>query len=148
MSGPSANRPAFKPLADRSAAIDAAVRKIMSPVRADATTRPGVMTAEPATAEPDTTTAEPDTVSEGESEAVSDRPWVTIVWDDPINLMNYVTHVFMTVFGYPEPKATRLMLQVHQLGKAIVSSGPRERMEFDVSRLHSFGLWATVSKQS
>jgi ATP-dependent Clp protease adaptor protein ClpS len=120
----------------------------MSPVRADATTRPGVMTAEPATAEPDTTTAEPDTVSEGESEAVSDRPWVTIVWDDPINLMNYVTHVFMTVFGYPEPKATRLMLQVHQLGKAIVSSGPRERMEFDVSRLHSFGLWATVSKQS
>ncbi len=73
-----------------------------------------------------------------------DRPWVTIVWDDPINLMNYVTHVFMTVFGYSKPKATKLMLDVHQLGKAVVSSGPRERMEFDVSRLHGFGLWATV----
>ena len=102
----------------------------------------------PVRAESDVATAEPDTDTEAETSSQADRPWVTIVWDDPVNLMNYVTHVFMTVFGYPEPKATRLMMQVHQLGKAIVSSGPRERMEFDVSRLHGFGLWATVSRDS
>lgn len=73
-----------------------------------------------------------------------DRPWVTIVWDDPINLMNYVTHVFMTVFGYPKPKAEKLMLQVHQGGKAVVSCGHRERMELDVETLHGYGLWATL----
>ena len=77
-----------------------------------------------------------------------DRPWQTIVWDDPINLMSYVTHVFMTVFGYAKPKATALMLDVHQRGKAIVSSGTRERMELDVARLHGFGLWATLSQDT
>jgi ATP-dependent Clp protease adaptor protein ClpS len=75
-----------------------------------------------------------------------DRPWVTIVWDDPINLMNYVTHVFMTVFGYPKSKAHKLMLDVHLRGKAVVSSGTRERMELDVSVLHGYGLWATVAQ--
>ncbi len=78
----------------------------------------------------------------------ADRPWITIVWDDPINLMNYVTHVFMQVFGYPKSKAHRLMLDVHTKGKAVVSSGSRERMEFDVSQLHGYGLWATVSHDS
>jgi ATP-dependent Clp protease adaptor protein ClpS len=73
-----------------------------------------------------------------------DRPWVTIVWNDPINLMSYVTHVFMTVFGYPKPKAERLMLDVHHKGRAVVSSGPRERMELDVATLHGHGLWATL----
>lgn len=101
-------------------------------------------TADTATAEPDTATAEPDTATE----VVPDRPWRTVVWDDPINLMSYVTHVFMTVFGYPKATATALMLDVHERGKAIVSSGPRERMEMDASRLHSFGLWATVSHDS
>jgi ATP-dependent Clp protease adaptor protein ClpS len=75
-----------------------------------------------------------------------DRPWVTIVWDDPINLMNYVTHVFMTVFGYPKSKAHKLMLDVHLRGKAVVSSGTRERMELDVTTLHGYGLWATVAQ--
>jgi ATP-dependent Clp protease adaptor protein ClpS len=75
-----------------------------------------------------------------------DRPWVTIVWDDPINLMTYVTHVFMTVFGYPKAKAEKLMLDVHQRGKAVVSSGARERMELDVSVLHGYGLWATLQQ--
>jgi ATP-dependent Clp protease adaptor protein ClpS len=75
-----------------------------------------------------------------------DRPWVTIVWDDPINLMTYVTHVFMTVFGYPKAKAEKLMLDVHQRGKAVVSSGARERMELDVSTLHGYGLWATLQQ--
>ena len=78
--------------------------------------------------------------------ADEDRPWLTIVWNDPINLMSYVTHVFMTVFGYPKPKAEKLMLDVHHRGRAVVSSGPRERMELDVSTLHGYGLWATVQR--
>ena len=77
-----------------------------------------------------------------------DRPWITIVWDDPINLMSYVTHVFMTVFGYPKAKAERLMLDVHQRGRAVVASGTRERMELDVHTLHGYGLWATLEQQT
>lgn len=77
-----------------------------------------------------------------------DRPWITIVWNDPINLMSYVTHVFMTVFGYPKPKATKLMLDVHERGRAVVSSGTRERMELDVNVLHGYGLWATLEQQT
>lgn len=74
------------------------------------------------------------------------RPWVTIVWDDPINLMSYVTYVFQKLFGYPKEKAHRLMLQVHQEGKAVVSAGDRDQMEADVARLHAAGLWATVAQ--
>lgn len=75
-----------------------------------------------------------------------DKLWVTIVWDDPINLMTYVTHVFMVVFGYSRTKAQELMLQVHNDGKAVVSSGTREEMEHDVAMLHEYGLWATLQK--
>jgi ATP-dependent Clp protease adaptor protein ClpS len=75
-----------------------------------------------------------------------DRPWITIVWNDPINLMSYVTHVFMSVFGYPKSKAEKLMMDVHKLGKAVVSSGTRERMELDVNTLHGYGLWATMQQ--
>lgn len=80
--------------------------------------------------------------------AEPDRPWITIVWNDPINLMSYVTHVFMTVFGYAKPKAEKLMLDVHHRGRAVVSSGTRERMELDVHTLHGYGLWATLEHQS
>jgi ATP-dependent Clp protease adaptor protein ClpS len=73
-----------------------------------------------------------------------DRPWVSIVWNDPINLMAYVTYVFQTVFGYPKNKAEKLMLDVHHKGRAVVSSGTREEMERDCEILHSYGLWATV----
>ena len=73
-------------------------------------------------------------------------PWVTIVWDDPVNLMSYVTHVFMTYFGYSKSKATKLMLQVHNEGKAVVSSGTREAMEADVNAMHAYGLWASVER--
>lgn len=76
-----------------------------------------------------------------------DRPWVTVVWDDPVNMMTYVTWVFVKLFGYPKPKAEKLMLDVHTKGRATVSTGARERMEFDASRLHSYGLWATVEQQ-
>jgi ATP-dependent Clp protease adaptor protein ClpS len=75
-----------------------------------------------------------------------DKPWVTIVWNDPVNLMSYVTWVFQKLFGYSREKAERLMLDVHHKGKAIVSSGARERMEHDAARLHAYGLWATVDK--
>ena len=77
---------------------------------------------------------------------VEDRPWVVIVWNDPINLMSYVTLVFQQLFGYSRAKATTLMLQVHNEGKAAVSSGTREKAELDVSRLHSKGLWATMQQ--
>ena len=77
---------------------------------------------------------------------LNNKPWVTIVWDDPINLMTYVTHVFMTVFAYSQSKAHQLMLQVHNEGKAIVSSGTREEMEHDVAMLNEYGLWATLQK--
>jgi ATP-dependent Clp protease adaptor protein ClpS len=75
-----------------------------------------------------------------------DRPWVTVVWNDPVNLMSYVTWVFQTLFGYSRDKAERLMLDVHHKGKAIVTSGAREKMEHDASLLHTYGLWATVDK--
>jgi ATP-dependent Clp protease adaptor protein ClpS len=75
---------------------------------------------------------------------VPDRPWVVIVWNDPINLMSYVTYVFQKLFGYSREKATKLMLDVHQKGRAVVSSGPREKAEVDVFRLHEHGLWATM----
>ncbi|MHB1090719.1 MAG: ATP-dependent Clp protease adapter ClpS [Ilumatobacteraceae bacterium] len=79
---------------------------------------------------------------------VTDRPWIVIVWNDPINLMSYVTFVFQKLFGYSLEKATALMLDVHHKGRAVVSSGPRERAEFDVYRLHEHGLWATMQKDS
>jgi len=78
-------------------------------------------------------------------ETKRDLPWVTIVWNDPVNLMSYVTYVFQTVFGYAKPKAEKLMLDVHHKGRAVVSAGARESMERDAETLHGFGLWATVS---
>ena len=74
------------------------------------------------------------------------RLWLVIVWNDPINLMSYVTYVFQKLFGYSRTKATRLMLDVHHKGKAVVSSGTRERAEFDTYRLHAHGLWATMQR--
>ena len=76
-----------------------------------------------------------------------DVPWVTIVWNDPINLMTYVTYVFQTYFGYDEMKAQALMLDVHHKGRAVVSSGSREEMEQDVAAMHSYGLWATTQRE-
>jgi len=75
-----------------------------------------------------------------------DSPWVAIVWNDPINLMSYVTHVLMELFGYPKAHAEKLMLDVHHKGRAVVSTGTREQMEHDVARLHAKGLWATLQQ--
>ena len=77
-----------------------------------------------------------------------ETPWVTVVWNDPVNLMSYVTFVFMTYFKYPREKAEQLMLDVHEEGRAMVSSGSRAEMERDVTAMHSYGLWATVSRSS
>ena len=77
-----------------------------------------------------------------------DEPSITIVWNDPVNLMSYVTYVFQRVFGYPKAKAQKLMLDVHHKGKAVVSSGAREAMERDAEALHGYGLGATVSHES
>lgn len=73
-------------------------------------------------------------------------PWVTIVWNDPVNLMSYVTFVFTSYFGYSREKAEELMLQVHHDGRSVVSTGSREEMERDVQAMHEYGLWATVQK--
>ena len=91
-------------------------------------------------------TIAPDTVAELQKEELTNTLWVCIVWNDPINLMNYVTYVFMTYFKYSKGKAEKLMLQVHNDGKAVVSSGSREEMEKDVNAMHSYGLWATLQK--
>jgi len=75
-----------------------------------------------------------------------DNPWIVLVWNDPINLMSYVTFVFQKLFGYSLEKATELMLDVHEKGRAVVSAGTREKAELDVFRLHEHGLWATMQR--
>ena len=79
-------------------------------------------------------------------DVTGDVPWQAIVWNDPVNLMSYVTYVLQKLFGYPEQKATALMLDVHHKGKAAVSSGDKEKVEGDVAKLHAAGLWATMQK--
>lgn len=89
-------------------------------------------------------TGEPDV----EELAVTDRPWIVIVWNDPVNLMSYVVLVLQKIFGHSREKATRLMLQVHHEGRAAVSEGTRAKAEADVARLHGHGLWATLEHPS
>ncbi len=83
-----------------------------------------------------------------EADTVADlaTPWITLVWNDPVNLMSYVTYVFRTHFGYSDEKASALMLDVHEKGRAVVSTGSREQMERDVEAMHGYGLWATLQK--
>ncbi len=81
-----------------------------------------------------------------EESVATDRPWLVIVWNDPINLMSFVTFVFQKLFGYSKEKATKLMMDVHTKGRAVVASGTRERAELDVYRLHEHGLWATMEQ--
>jgi ATP-dependent Clp protease adaptor protein ClpS len=98
----------------------------------------GMIRSSTAPAELDVPTADLDVVPE--------HPWVVIVWNDPINLMSYVTYVLQKLFGYAKDKAESLMWDVHTKGRAVVSSGPREKAEIDVFRLHEHGLWATMQK--
>jgi ATP-dependent Clp protease adaptor protein ClpS len=85
-------------------------------------------------------------VFDSETDVRPDRPWIVLVWNDPINLMSYVTFVLQQVFGYPLEKATHLMLDVHEKGRAVVSSGSKEKAEFFVYQLHEYGLWATLQQ--
>ena len=94
--------------------------------------------AAPTTSPTETSSPETDDLVE------TDQPWIVLVWNDPINTMDYVTLVFQKLFGYSKAKATQLMLDVHHKGRAVVSSGPREKAEIDVFRLHEHGLWATM----
>ena len=87
-----------------------------------------------------------DVVERVDTDETVDRPWLVLVWNDPINLMSYVTMVFQKVFGYSLEKAESLMLDVHHKGRAVVSSGTREKAEIDVFRLHEHGLWATMQR--
>ena len=96
-----------------------------------------VSAASPVEVEPTTT---PDEITQ------QALPWVTIVWNDPVNLMSYVTYVFQKYFGYSKQKAEKLMLEVHEDGKSVVSSGTREEMERDVQAMHEYGLWATMDR--
>jgi ATP-dependent Clp protease adaptor protein ClpS len=84
--------------------------------------------------------------TDSDTDLANDRPWIVLVWNDPINLMSYVTFVFQKLFGYSKEKATALMLDVHHKGRAVVSSGAREKAEIDVFRLHEHGLWATMQQ--
>jgi ATP-dependent Clp protease adaptor protein ClpS len=84
--------------------------------------------------------------SDARTDSHLDKPWTVIVWDDPINLQTYVTYVFQTYFGFTFRKAQRLMLTVHNHGRAVVASGAREQMEMHVEAMHSYGLWATLEK--
>ena len=81
-----------------------------------------------------------------DAEVVPEKPWITLVWNDPVNLMSYVTYVFLTYFGYSQEQSEKLMLDVHEKGRAVVSNGTREEMEVDVAAMHSYGLWATLQK--
>lgn len=84
----------------------------------------------------------------GDTDLDPDLPWVVLVWNDPINTMEYVALVFRKLFGFSKAKANELMLQVHNNGRAAVSSGPREKAEIDVFRLHEHGLWATMQQDT
>lgn len=85
---------------------------------------------------------------EGDLDTIVDEdvPWIVLVWNDPINLMGYVVMVLQKLFGFSNAKATELMLDVHEKGRAVVSNGTREEAERDVFRLHEYGLWATMQQ--
>ena len=91
-------------------------------------------------------TETPDIDVDSRQETSTDSPWIVLVWNDPINLMSYVSFVFQKLFGYSKAEADRLMLDVHHKGRAVVSSGTREKAEMDVFRLHEHGLWATLQR--
>jgi ATP-dependent Clp protease adaptor protein ClpS len=95
-----------------------------------------------------TATTAPERTERPRSDELVERdvPWIVIVWNDPINLMTYVTWVFQKLFGYPRAKAEKLMMDVHTKGKAVVSNGSKDEAERDVARLHAHGLWATMQQ--
>lgn len=100
----------------------------------------------PVGSSPSAPLATPDVEMDVHTVSSENLPWLCIVWDDPVNLMSYVTYVFQTVLGYSKKRATELMMQVHTEGKAVVSSGEKDKVEGDVKKLHTAGLWATMQQ--
>ncbi|MCU1646521.1 MAG: clpS [Nocardia sp.] len=123
-----------------------AVRIAAGPAGANRAVSSAPVTASPPHVIAGASQAMPEAVEYTEILEAEDRPWVTVVWDDPVNLMHYVAYIFQKLFGYSKGKANELMLQVHNEGKAAVSSGSRDKMEHDVQRLHAAGLWATMQR--
>ena len=101
---------------------------------------------QPVVSSPSAPLATPDVEMDVHTVSSENLPWLCIVWDDPVNLMSYVTYVFQTVLGYSKKRATQLMMQVHTEGKAVVSSGEKDKVEGDVKKLHTAGLWATMQQ--
>lgn len=95
-----------------------------------------------------TASPELDELVRPDEDAQLDPGWVTIVWNDPVNLMSYVSWVFQHHFGYDQLKADKLMMDVHEKGKAVVSHGTREQMETDTAAMHGYSLWATFEKDA
>ena len=93
-------------------------------------------------------TIAPDRVDRPETDErhETQRPWQVVVWNDPVNLMSYVVWVFRTLLGHSREEATRLMLEIHHQGRAVVAAAPREHAELDAYRLHHHGLWATLEE--
>ena len=87
-------------------------------------------------------------VSDADSRLEPDAPWVTLVWNDPVNLMSYVTYVFQSYFGYSRLKSEKLMYEVHEDGRSVVATGTREEMERDTQAMHEYGLWAACQPES
>lgn len=81
---------------------------------------------------------------ESESKETLEPGFLVICWDDPVNLMSYVTHVFQIVFGWPRQKAEFHMLQVHNQGKSVLARESLERAEFYVHQLQRYKLHATL----
>lgn len=88
--------------------------------------------------------AAPDTTTDSRDDLAP--LWDVIVWNDPVNLMSYVTFVFQRVFGYNRSLATKLMMEVHEKGKSLVATEPREKAELHLTQLHGYGLQATLRK--
>jgi ATP-dependent Clp protease adaptor protein ClpS len=93
------------------------------------------------------TEASPDLVVEEKLKDAFSRGWSVIVWNDPVNLMDYVVYVFKTVLKMNEKDASRHMWEVHQNGKSMVARETREKSELIVHRLRGFGLNATLEQE-
>ncbi|MCS7338089.1 MAG: ATP-dependent Clp protease adapter ClpS [Verrucomicrobiae bacterium] len=90
----------------------------------------------------------PDTTHEekSKSRAALEPGYLVICWNDPVNYMDYVTHVFQVVFGWPRHKAQYHMLQVHNEGKSVLTRETMEKAEFYVHQLQKYGLQATMER--
>lgn len=88
----------------------------------------------------------PNQIEQDNPKETLDNGYVVICWDDPVNLMDYVTHVFQVVFGWPKSKAEHHMLQVHHQGKSLLARESLERAEHYVHQLQQYRLHATMEK--